>query len=46
VVLEGPVEKLKDNEDVQEFYMGLSTVDSKKSYRDVKHYQRKKRWLA
>jgi branched-chain amino acid transport system ATP-binding protein len=46
VVLEGPAEKLKDNEDVQEFYMGLSSVGSQKSYRDVKHYQRKKRWLA
>jgi len=46
VVLEGPAEKLKDNEDVQEFYMGLSTVGSQRSYRDVKHYRRRKRWLA
>ena len=46
VVLEGPAEKLKDNEDVQEFYMGLSTVGSQKSYREIKHYRRKKRWLA
>jgi branched-chain amino acid transport system ATP-binding protein len=46
VVLEGPGETLKNNEDVQEFYMGLSTVGSKKSYRDVKHYRRRKRWLA
>jgi branched-chain amino acid transport system ATP-binding protein len=46
VVLEGPAEKLKDNEDVQEFYMGLSTVGSKKSYREIKHYRRKKRWLS
>jgi len=46
VVLEGAAEKLKDNEDVQEFYMGLSTVDSKKSYREIKHYRRKKRWMA
>jgi branched-chain amino acid transport system ATP-binding protein len=46
VVLEGPAEKLKDNEDVQEFYMGLSTVGSKKSYREIKHYRRKKRWLG
>jgi branched-chain amino acid transport system ATP-binding protein len=46
VVLEGPAEKLKDNEDVQEFYMGLSSAGSQKSYRDVKHYQRKKRWLT
>jgi len=46
VVLEGPAEKLRDNEDVQEFYIGLSAVGSKKSYREVKHYRRRKRWLA
>jgi branched-chain amino acid transport system ATP-binding protein len=46
VVLEGPAEKLRNNEDVQEFYMGLSAVDSRKSYREVKHYRRRKRWLA
>jgi branched-chain amino acid transport system ATP-binding protein len=46
VVLGGAAEKLRDNEDIQEFYMGLSTVGSKKSYREVKHYRRRKRWLA
>ena len=46
VVLDGPAEKLRDNEDVQEFYMGLSALGSKKSYREVKHYKRRKRWLA
>jgi branched-chain amino acid transport system ATP-binding protein len=46
IVLSEPAERLKDNEDVQEFYMGLSAVGSKKSYREVKHYRRKKRWLA
>ena len=46
VVLDGPAEKLKDNEDVKEFYMGLSEVDVKKSYREVKHYRRRKRWLG
>jgi branched-chain amino acid transport system ATP-binding protein len=46
VVLSGPAEDLKDNEDVREFYMGLSAVGSKKSYRDIKHYRRKKRWLG
>jgi len=46
VVLGGPAEKLKDNEDIREFYLGLSAVGSKKSYRDVKHYRRRKRWLA
>jgi branched-chain amino acid transport system ATP-binding protein len=46
VVLNAPAESLKGNEDVREFYLGLSTVGSRKSYRDVKHYRRKKRWLV
>ncbi|MGD8986101.1 MAG: ABC transporter ATP-binding protein [Desulfobacteraceae bacterium] len=46
VVLGGLAENLRDNEDIQEFYMGLSAVGSKKSYREVKHYRRRKRWLA
>jgi len=46
VVLGGPAERLRDNEDVKEFYMGLSAIGSKKSYREVKHYRRRKRWLA
>lgn len=45
VAMGGPAETLKNNEDVREFYMGLSSVGDKKSYRDVKHYRRKKRWL-
>lgn len=45
VVLEGSAKKLQENEDIQEFYMGLSSSDSQKHYRDVKHYKRKKRWL-
>jgi branched-chain amino acid transport system ATP-binding protein len=46
VVLSGPAEKLRDNEDVKEFYMGLSAVGSRRSYREVKHYRRRKRWLT
>jgi branched-chain amino acid transport system ATP-binding protein len=46
IVMEGPADKLRDNEDVKEFYMGLSAVGSQKSYREVKHYRRRKRWLA
>jgi len=46
VVLSGPAENLRDNEDVREFYMGLSAGGSKKSYREVKHYRRRKRWLG
>jgi len=44
-VLDGPAETLRENEDMKEFYMGLSTVGDKKSYREVKHYKRRKRWL-
>jgi len=46
VVLDGPADKLKNNEDVKEFYMGLSEVGERKSYRNVKHYRRRKRWLS
>jgi len=46
VVLSGPADRLRDNEDVREFYMGLSAVGSRKSYREFKHYRRKKRWVA
>jgi len=45
VVLAGPAEALKDNEDVQEFYLG-GAGESKKNYREVKHYRRKKRWVV
>jgi branched-chain amino acid transport system ATP-binding protein len=45
IVLSGPAEALKANEDVREFYLGLSAVGSRKSYREVKHYRRRKRWL-
>lgn len=46
IVLEGEVGRLVDNEDVREFYLGLSDVGKRKSYRDVKHYKRRKRWLS
>lgn len=46
IVMEGPADKLRDNEDIREFYMGLSTTGSQKSYREIKHYRRKKRWIA
>ncbi|PWQ99477.1 ABC transporter ATP-binding protein [Leucothrix pacifica] len=45
VVMDGEAASLADNEDVKEFYLGLSGGD-KKSFRDVKHYRRRKRWLA
>ncbi|MDY6912330.1 MAG: ABC transporter ATP-binding protein, partial [Chloroflexota bacterium] len=45
IVLDGPAEKLRENEDIKEFYLGLSQLDERKSYREVKHYKRRKRWL-
>ncbi len=44
VVMDGDAGKLRDNEDVKEFYLGLS-ASGRKSYRDFKHYRRRKRWL-
>ena len=44
VVLDGDAAKLSENEDVKEFYLGLS-AGGRKSFRDVKHYKRRKRWL-
>ncbi len=46
IVLDDDVEKLKDNADIKEFYLGLTEMGAKKSYRDVKHYKRRKRWLT
>ena len=46
IVLEGSVEALRANSDIREFYLGLNEVGSRKSYRDVKHYKRRKRWLS
>jgi len=45
MVLGGPTEKLRDNEDIKEFYLGLSQIGSRKSYREVKRYRRRKSWL-
>jgi branched-chain amino acid transport system ATP-binding protein len=45
VVLDGPVERLRQDRDVQEFYLGRRG-GQRKTYRDVKHYKRRKRWLS
>ncbi|MBL8258188.1 MAG: ABC transporter ATP-binding protein [Candidatus Competibacteraceae bacterium] len=45
VVMEGDAENLRTNEDVKEFYLGLSS-SGRKSFKDVKHYRRRKRWLS
>jgi branched-chain amino acid transport system ATP-binding protein len=46
VVMDGTAEDLLNNPDVQEFYLGMGSAGDKKSYRDVKHYRRRKRWLG
>src|SRR5213079_89774 len=46
IVLEGAAASLRENADIKEFYLGLTEVGAKKSYRDVKHYKRRKRWLS
>ena len=45
IVLDGPCKTLMENEDVKEFYLGMSEEAQKKSYAEVKHYKRRKRWL-
>jgi branched-chain amino acid transport system ATP-binding protein len=46
MVLDGTSTQLKENEDVKEFYLGFGALSQRKSYRDVKHYKRRKRWLG
>jgi hypothetical protein len=46
VVLDNDVKVMSENEDIKEFYLGLSGVGQRKSYRDAKHYKRRKRWLS
>jgi branched-chain amino acid transport system ATP-binding protein len=46
IVLDGPAEQLSQNADIKEFYLGLTQVGERKSYRDVKHYKRRKRWIG
>lgn len=45
IVLEGPAAELAENPDVKEFYLGMAEGGQRRSYRDVKHYKRRKRWL-
>lgn len=45
IVLDGPSDELQQDQDIQEFYLGLSHA-GQKSYRDIKHYRRRRRWLS
>jgi len=46
IVMDDTSEKLKQNEDIKDFYLGLTDKGGRKSFRDVKHYKRRKRWLT
>lgn len=46
VVMDGPAEKLRENPDIRDFYLGLTELGVRKSFRAVKHYKRRKRWLT
>lgn len=46
IVLDGKAQSLLDNPDVQEFYLGIGSTGERRSYRNVKHYRRRKRWLG
>jgi len=45
IVLDGPAVKLRSNDDVREFYLGLSEAGHRKSFKDIKFYKRRKRWV-
>ena len=46
IVMDDTSEKLRENPDIRDFYLGLTDVGGRKSFRDVKHYKRRKRWIA
>jgi len=46
IVMDDTAEKLRENPDIKDFYLGLTDVGGRKSFRDVKHYRRRKRWLT
>lgn len=46
IVLDGSQDLLMNDRDVQEFYLGMGEGSEAASYRDVKHYKRRKRWLS
>jgi branched-chain amino acid transport system ATP-binding protein len=46
IVMDDTAEKLRDNPDIKDFYLGLTDVGGRKNFRDVKHYKRRKRWLT
>ena len=45
VVLDGAAQRLRENRDIQEFYLGLSEMGVRRNYSHIKHYSRRKRWM-
>ena len=46
IVMDGDSEKLRENPDIRDFYLGLTDLGARKSFRSVKHYKRRKRWVS
>ena len=46
IVMDDTAETLSENEDIKDFYLGLGDKGGRKSFREVKHYKRRKRWLS
>lgn len=46
IVMDGSADELLENEDIKEFYLGMSSAGKKKNFREIKHYKRRKRWLS
>ena len=46
IVMDDTAERLAENPDIKDFYLGLTDLGTRKSFRDVKHYKRRKRWLT
>jgi branched-chain amino acid transport system ATP-binding protein len=46
VVMDGDSEKLRENPDIRDFYLGLTDLGTRKSFRHIKHYKRRKRWVS
>ena len=46
LVMHGTSERLRENPDIRDFYLGLSDIGERKNFRQVKHYKRRKRWLT
>jgi len=46
IVMDDSAEKLRENPDIKDFYLGMTDFGGRKSFRDVKHYKRRKRWLT